>query len=352
MSTLLDDFIFNFDDLASNITLDTNNIYMYEHDYILCGMQDSKITMSNLKNNYIFNLKRNRFTNKKSLIIICSKNNSNILNYSLEKLQKYNILAEHDVLLVDDRSSNNDILDLSDKFKTSYLRINNTLDLFNYAVINNIASTYAYMLNKELIIFLNNDLYPSSPECFTNLLNKHYSYQSNISGCRLLYPNEQDYVQMGKPQHRLNNKINEIYGTIQHGGIIFLLHRMLIDQNRYIYTPDHLWRFNDKNTSLAKTDNRCYAVTGAIQLIDTKTFISLSGFNNCLGYDFQDIDLCLRAVENDLNVHYIGSEFMYHAESLTVADVARNNTQYIHSDHIIWDMCWRHKIDRVLGYPK
>jgi GT2 family glycosyltransferase len=146
-----------------------------------------------------------------------------------------------------------------------------------------------------------------------------------------------------------------MYNTIQHGGIYFRMRESLcVDQNRphFFFAPAHLWRFYDKDTPLACTDNRCHAVTGAIQIISTDTFISLKGLNTSLCTAFQDIDLCLKAVEKKLPVYYFGSEDMYHAESLTQVIEKNNYDKTINSDNIVWDMLWGTKLPNLLGYQK
>jgi GT2 family glycosyltransferase len=309
---------------------------------------------------YTFSLVRNRFRdNITNLIVICSKDNAHILDYTLKILEQYHIRDNYDILLVDDRSISNDILSLSDKYNTSYIHIENDANIFNYSNINNIAALYAQRYNKELILFYNNDLWPTSIDTIDSLVDKHKINKSGISGCKLLYPTQQAYEDLGKPQHVLSEYLDKIYNTIQHGGIYFMMRKSsYIDQNipyhgpHLVFAPAHLWRFYDPDTPLACFDSRCYAVTGAIQIINTNTFISLNGFNTSLCAAYQDIDLCLKAVETNLSVYYLGSESMYHAESLTQAIEKNNYDRVINSDNILWDMLWGRKLPNLLGFQK
>lgn len=306
-----------------------------------------------IKTDFTFQLIRNRFTNNNSAIIICSKDNGNILNYSLSKIKKYGIDKKYDILLIDDRSSSDDILKLSDEFNTSYLKIENSDDIFNYSVINNIGVSYLKSYNKKTVIFYNNDMWPSNEKTFDNILNKHYALNSDLTGCRLVYPTENDYLSLGKPQHLLATHLNKIYNTIQHGGISFQLRRSFFlgnhNKEQFVYTPSHLWRFCDHDQSIASTDSRCCAITGALHIIDIDKFIKIGGLNPSMSNTFQDIDLCMKLLENNMSIHYIGSEYMYHAESISIyKDNLHTSPQFI-SDNILWEFLWGAKSSHLIG---
>jgi len=348
-------------DFSSPIKFGVNQINSLKIPRVVFSVHEqNKVHGSIVEDLFTFYCSRDRFrTNIKSLIIICSKDNGKILDHTLDILKQYNVNDSYDILLVDDRSVSNDIIELSDKYKTSYIKIFNDRDIFNYSVINNIAACYGKHYNKELLIFYNNDLWPSSPSTIDSLVKKHYDNQSDISGCRLIYPTQEEYERLGKPNHLLSDHLDKIYGSIQHGGIHFILREgTFLDSNRKYYgdhvvlAPNHLWRFYDKDTKLANSDSLCYAVTGAIQIIKTDIFISLNGFDDGLCTAFQDIDLCLKAVEKNLSVNYFGSEYMIHAESLTQAIEQTNYQKTISSDNILWDIKWGTKLPYLLGFQK
>lgn len=309
-----------------------------------------------IRTEFKFELCRNRFTDKDSVIIICSKDNSNILDYTLSKIYQYEINNQHDILLVDDRSISDNILNLSDKYKTSYLRIDNNDNIFNYSVLNNIAASYAQYYNKKLLVFYNNDVWPSHENSFKNIIAKHKISNADLSGCRLVYPTESDYLSLGKPQHLLDSFIDKVYNTIQHGGIFFFFRKSWFLDNdgkgQLVYVPNHLWRFYQHDHPIASSDSRCYAVTGAVHIIDTQKFIDIGGLNHSMSTTFQDIDLCMKLLENNMNINYIGSEYMYHAESITMLKENWHKKQQFISDNILWDYIWGPKLPKILGYQK
>jgi GT2 family glycosyltransferase len=338
------DTFFDFDQYINQINYNENVINnIVVKRYVCFRQNDSEMNVSIADNIFSFSLVRDKFSSKSSCIIICSKDNSKILDYCLDKIKQFGIDKDHDILLIDDRSKTDDILKLSDKYNTSYLRIENNNDIFNYAMINNIGAMYCLHKNKELLIFYNNDLWPENKKTLPNLIKQHIKNKASITGCRLLYPTKQEYDNLGNPQHLLKEYFNKLYDTIQHGGIYFYkINNMLM--------PNHLWRFYSKNNSMAKNNNRCFAVTGAIHIINIKDFFDLRGYNIGMGISFQDIGLCIEACKQNKTVYYIGSECMYHAESLTNVLEKVTSTQDHLSDNLLFQYIYSLDLLNILGY--
>lgn len=347
---------FPFDTISGyNLDKDiVHNIDIYKPTFTQVDQHNLSYTIDN--NTFTFNLRRQRFSSdKKSILIICSKNNSQVLSFSLEKLKQSGDTYNHDILLVDDRSDNNSILNLSDQFNTSYLRIDNSSNIFNYSVINNIAASYAKYYNKDLIIFYNNDLWPSSNDTLSNIINKHHRHGATLSGVKLIYPSKTEYAILDKP-HILDRYMNQLYNTIQHGGISFGIRASSFVDNKRTYIapnivliPSHTWRFYDNNEIMASYDQRCFAVTGALHIINTDKFINIGGLNCTMSTSFQDIDLCLRLFKNQEPIYYIGSEYMYHAESVTHFNEKITETKDFISDNIIWDYTYGVELPNIIG---
>lgn len=322
------------------------------------NVKNEKLIYNIESNEYSFILENNKLSaDKENIIIILSKDNGHILDYSLKRLYDYNINHKYDILLVDDRSITQDIYNLSQKYSISYLRIENKKNIFNYSVLNNIATLYAKFYNKKRCIFYNNDLWPKDINTIDNLLVKHQQLSSDITGCKLLYPSEKEYNDLGKPQHILSKIMPRIYGTIQHGGIYFTLKQSpFVDSRReymgskIVLAPMHQWRFYHPNHSLASYDTQCFAVTGAFQIIDIDKFIAIGGFTTSLPTSFQDIDLCFKALEQNMKIYYIGSESMVHAESLTHHRDKITSTSNFISDNLFWDAVWGYRTSNIIGY--
>lgn len=351
---------FDFDSFASFVRFKENHTNTYEFDRLLFTVSDSSTLDCKIyKNIFSFSLIRDRLSKdtNKPVIIICSKDLDQVLKFSLSKLKDFSYLDNYDIVLVDDRSSTDNIVNISDEFETSCIRIDNTLDIFNYSIINNIAAAYALSLNKKLLIFYNNDVWPSNHTVLDSLVDKHHLYKSDITGCKLLYPSKNDYENIGKPPHLLQDYLDKIYSTIQHGGIEFILrHSSFMDNSRtyagpkITFAPTHSWRFYRQDTTMSSYDTRCFAVTGALHIINSSSFVELGGLNPSLGTTFQDIDLCIRAIESNRSVYYIGSEHLFHAESITNSrDNITQSPDFI-SDNILWDLSWGKKLPNLLGF--
>lgn len=347
---------FPFDQLV-NFNLIENQEHYIDIVKPLFSKVDSQnlgYTIDNIK--FTFNLKRQKFSDHESVIIICSKNNGHILDHALTKLDSTKDLYQHDILLIDDRSDSDEILQISEKFNTSYLRVDNSSNSFNYSVINNIGAAYAKYHNKDLIIFYNNDLWPANEESLSNIIAKHKIYKSDLTGAKLIYPLKSDYEQLGKPPHVLDQYLEKLYNTIQHGGIHFGVKQSSFTDKRRTYlshdivlAPYHSWRFYENNEIMASYDTRCFAVTGALHIIDTNKFIDIGGLNCTMSTSFQDIDLCVRMLQKKHSIHYIGSESMYHAESITHHNEKVTQTKDFISDNIMWDYTYGLSLPTILG---
>lgn len=342
MSSELIEFIeFRFDEVLNQNLFSSS--FRYSSNDILLNIKDDNLNCSVQPNTFDAKLLTNKFTDNENIIIICTKDNAKLLNHTLNKLISYKTQDFCDILIVDDRSETREVEEVSTKYNTSYLKVINSLDMFNYSVLNNIAACYAKVLNKKNIIFYNNDVWPDNQNTIINLINKHNEYKSDISGCRLLYPSKEDYNQLTNNIHRLLDQLDRIVGTIQHGGIYFSpIGRTL--------KPFHLWRFHQKNKDLASYDSMCYAVTGAFQIVNTNSFFNIKGFNEGMSCAFQDIDLCVKALSQQMKIYYFGSEYLYHIESPTIAIENISSKPQLLSDNILWNYLWTQKLPILLGH--
>lgn len=291
---------------------------------------------------------------KENGLIICIKDNPKLLSFCLDQIRKQEIDQYCDIIIVDDRPTSDSNLQIVKSFQYNYCKITNSLDIFNYSVLNNIAACYASIFHKKRLIFWNSDMWSDNHNTLPQLLNKHISHNSSITGIKLIYPQKKDYEKIfSEYNHVLGEHINKFYGTIQHGGIFFIPSRSVLSNNQPMYLPSHLWRFYEADHQLASIDTRCFAVTGACHVIETGDFIKLGGYACSLAAAYQDIDICQRAVEKNMSVYYIGSEQMYHAETITNDDGKKFNTSPIYlSDKLAYTYVWQSKIQNLLGIQK
>ena len=289
---------------------------------------------------------QDRTSRKENIITICTKGMEDELTFVLNKINDYKIQEDSDILVVADRPTNDNIKTICKQKKASYLKITNSLNEFNYSVINNIAATYAKILKFKTITFWNNDLWPASETSFQNILIKHKELNSSITGTRLVYPKKEIYQKVFKRKNLINSK-EDRFETIQHAGVGFYDQESIYKGSTFPMTF-HMFRFQKKDKDKSTEDLKNIAVTGALQIINLNDFISkIKGFKPYLATSFQDIDLCLNAIlAQKLDVNYIGSEYMFHAESITVNKENHIGSNRSKSDQILYQATWKSPIKK------
>lgn len=349
---------FPFIPLSENVKFledNTYNITLPRVSFDSYNSETQKLDAILHNDTYSFNLKSDKFDPKnENVIITCIRDNANLLDFLLSKLKKIADSNNCDILVVDDRSINEDVYNIANKYSVSYLRIDNNANLYSYSMINNIGVAYANSFGKKYCLFWNSDMWPKDAKTLKNLIKKHHKYKATLSGTRLIYPSQKQYEEIFDGYDHVLGDLSKIFGTIQHGGIVYkhFLNHDPVNSKRVFATPlrpIHQWRFYSSDYSLACIDTQATSVTGAYWMISTQDFIEAGGLNMSLPNTFQDMDFCLRLVTNNKSVFYIGSEFMYHAES--ILNKKFGNTEEGHlSDNLVYDYLWSSRIENVLGY--
>ena len=155
---------------------------------------------------------------------------------------------------------------------------------FNWAALNNAA---ARVDGGDVLLFLNNDIEARRDGWLEALVAQAQRPLVAAVGARLLYPT----------------------GRVQHAGVVVglggaaghVLAGLPSDQPGY--------------GGLAVLTRDCSAVTGAAMAIRRSVFEELGGFDESLGVDLNDIDLCLRAIERGYRVVYEPLAELVHHES-------------------------------------
>lgn len=285
------------------------------------------------------------FDKTKPFIIIPSRNNIELIKYTLNNLFENKIEEICNIMVVDDRSTD-DYQQLLKQFNISLLRVDNQKG-FNFSMLCNIGAYIANKLHCTEIILWNNDLWVEKREYLEIVLKKHREDNSVLSGTKLLYPlksfngNSEDSENI--KQHFPNMKDGKWRGKVQFGGSIWMP-----SQNGFL--PLHYKRFSDSNNNLVNCDRGDINVTGAFQLINLKWFIENGGLNPSLSKNLQDVDICLRANECFKKVMYYGKDlFFWHDESLTFySQNEKKNDKQMTSDHVLFGKIWNDKITKII----
>lgn len=281
---------------------------------------------------------------KKPTIIIPIRDNLELLRMTLKNLEDNSVYDICNVFVVDDRSEENlkSIID----GKTSYLRIDCNKG-FNFSMLNNIAAKICADKGCSEIIFWNSDLWTPNKEMLPKILNKHRQFLSKISGAKLVYPPKQMSLRGEEDTENVKTLTKELLKgkwreTIQFGGDIWIPTGGAIR-----ISPNHYKRFSNPNSLFVNCDKGVSFVTGAFHIWDVNYFISLGGFNPSLAKNFQDVDICLRSLENGEIPLYVGRDvFLYHDESATFYNLPTEKKfdNQLLSDHCLFGKLWNNKI--------
>jgi len=278
-------------------------------------------------------------------VIIPIKDNPDLLKYTLTNFKTTGMFNLVNTIVVDDRSTT-PLEEICNSFNVNYLKINNDKG-FNFSMLNNIPSFLVNKLGGKTVLFWNSDLWVDKVEHFKELLKRHNKNKSTISGSKLLYPyeslNKEDSTNI--KVHFPHMSEGKYKGTVQFGGARWA------PAHSGGLVPVHFKRFSSKEDPRVNQDYETEFVTGALQVVDLKWFIDFGGFNPSLSKVFQDVDLCLRALEDGKKVSYYGKDIhFYHDESFnhfSNKNEKKMDKQF-KSDEVLFGKLWMEKIASLI----
>ena len=222
-------------------------------------------------------------------IIIPFRDEPDLLQQCVHSILEKSTWKRFELVLVDNQSALPETAELLGRLqrRDDRIRILHYDRPFNYSALHNWAVGH---VAGEMLLLLNNDTQVITPDWIQALVEHAQRPEVGVAGCRLLYPDE----------------------TVQHGGVIVGIgsfaghahHLVPADHPGYMARPHLL-----QNVS---------AVTFACAMLRSAVFRELGGLDEKnLGVAYNDVDFCLRAMENGyLNVYTPHAE-LYHHESRT-----------------------------------
>jgi hypothetical protein len=160
---------------------------------------------------------------------------------------------------------------------------------YGYSISNNIGFSVS---DADCILFMNSDIWIMDPDPIHAAINAIREGLYSIIGFRLLFED----------------------GSLQHDGISF--ERNPAYHN--LYLAEH---FNKglPPASLSNAIVECEAVTGALMMIDRRSFDKVGKFDQIyVKGDFEDADLCLKIHESGAKVGIVRSNSIYHLERQSI----------------------------------
>ena len=288
--------------------------------------------------------KQENFNSKKPTIIMPTRNMKDLVEKTISNLEQHKVTSHCNVVIVDDRSSE-DIESVSKNY--SYLRVDNDKG-FNFSMLNNIAALIAKKLGSAQMILWNNDLWTSSETNFLELLRRHNESGSTVSGSKLLYPPQDISFINKEDSHNIQSTYPHMLGkwrnTVQYGGTDF----MPLMPRFQTLSPYHYKRFASPKDPRVNCDKGVSCLTGALMVIELQKFMELGGFNPSLSKNFQDVDFCLKVIDQNLGCHYFGKDIsFYHDESVSLSGSKKNDPQLL-NDEVLFGKIWNDKIAKLV----
>lgn len=230
---------------------------------------------------------------KSVLVIIPTKNRTDLLKVCLESMWRTCEGAQLDILVVDHESD--------DPASVAYLagisdrvRVMPYSGAFNFARMNNVAFR-RYAKDHDMVLFMNNDIEAIDDGWITRMSSLAARKDIGAVGVNLLYADQ----------------------TVQHSGVIVGLHGAGDHAHRHeLFVGSSGDRNAGRDHSLAAT-REYSAVTAACLMTRCEVFEAVGGFDEELAVGFNDTDLCLRIGSAGHRIINDGQTALYHHESAT-----------------------------------
>ncbi len=222
-------------------------------------------------------------------IIVPFRDQAETTRRCVESLLEHTRHRNYTIVLVDNWSTSPDTLAfMAEMATTERVRVLHVVEEFNYSRLNNLA---AENNDAAFFVFLNNDVFVSDPDWLGRLLGEAMAADDvGIVGAKLLYPDN----------------------TVQHAGVLVGTHG--VAAHAHLGIPDDDYGYIGR----ARLSHEVTAVTAACLLIRSAVFHQLGGFDETdLPVAYNDVDLCLKAVERGWRVVWCADVMAEHHESLS-----------------------------------
>lgn len=247
-------------------------------------------------------------------IIILNRNGVDHLKRLFKDFNNKTNYSNYEIIVVDNASTDESVSYLK-SLELPIKIIENDINV-SFSKGNNDAAKIA---NGQYLLLLNNDIEPTYG--WLNELVGTIYFNDNVAsvGAKLIFP------------YYFNANRGLSY-KIQHSGDIFA-ERM---------SPCCLYAINKSDSRLDIFDasltcnNRCVAVTGAVNLIDKKIFDELDGLDEEYFYGLEDVDFCLKLHKKGYKILFAGNALLFHHESSTRV----KSESYFENDKHNYEVFW------------
>ncbi|MGZ8201105.1 MAG: glycosyltransferase family 2 protein, partial [Methylosarcina sp.] len=220
-------------------------------------------------------------------IIIPTRDNEEVLRRCIESIQQKSSYGNFEIIILDNGSVDDSTLaflqELDDKRQARIIRHDAP---FNFSELNNIGVEHA---RGELLLFLNDDTEVLCNDWLERMGGYAQLPHIGAVGAKLLYPGGQEIQHAGV----LNLAIGPVHAFHRH------------DSELPAYFMRNLLEYN------------WLAVTGACLMMEASKFKALGGFDTTFPIAYNDVELCLRAVEQGFYNVVCQAVSLIHHESVS-----------------------------------
>ena len=228
-------------------------------------------------------------------VIVATRDRLELLSQTVAGLLNETDYAPLEIIIVDNLSKNTATLKyLREIQKDPRVKVVEYADTFNYSAINNLGVGES---SGKVIALINNDIKVISPGWLKEMVSHALRPGIGAVGAKLLYPDD----------------------TVQHAGVILGVKGVAGHAHKLIprNSPGYLNR--------AMIIQNLSAVTGACMVLRRAVFEELGGLDEVnLTVAFNDVDFCMRILENNYRIVWTPYAELYHLES---ASRGRDDTQ-------------------------
>lgn len=255
---------------------------------------------------------------KRVSIIIPSRDLGEILDRCLESIFTKSTYPNYEVIVIDNGSVEDYTHQVITKWKEKESSRFNCyrLDIpFNYSKLNNYAVSQA---KGDYLLFLNNDTEVITSDWIEAMVEQAQRPSIGAVGALLLYPDD----------------------TIQHAGVVIGMRDVAAHSHQYfeVNQPGYYGQIASMNNYLA--------VTAACLMCRREVFERVGGFDEQLAIAYNDVDFCLKLVQQGYRNLYLSHVLLYHDESKSRGDEDTPEKLYRYMEEVkLIRQRWRKFID-------
>ena len=225
-------------------------------------------------------------------IIILNRNGLNYLKLLFKNFAENICYPNYEIIVVDNNSSDNSVNYLKNLSKKLPLTIIENHENKSFAEANNDAATIS---KGKFLLLLNNDMEPLYGWLNHMVTAFLASNDIGVVGAKLLYPFKE-------------NDLNSL--KTQNEGIKFSEYNGFVNKDDGFIVPYNICN----NPILESNENEMEfaSVLGASLLIEKELYQKVGGLDEHLFYNFEDIDLCLKVIEEGYKIEYCPKAKIYH----------------------------------------